>query len=76
MSKQTHRASAIETVSNTAFGLLISTIANWLLLPLWGYHLTVIDSFNIGVVFTLISLIRGYVFRRLFETLRTTGVLP
>jgi len=36
-------------------------------LPAFGYNVTVYDSFAIGWFFTLISMIRSYALRRVFN---------
>lgn len=73
---QSRCGSAIETASSTAVGFLVATAANWYVLPLWGLHPSVGQSAAIGVVFTAISLVRSYLFRRAFEWLRVYGVVP
>lgn len=74
--KQSRRASVLEIVCGTLTGLLVATIANWLIFPLWGYPATLRTSFELGLVFTGISIVRGYLFRRAFEHLRHKGILP
>lgn len=74
--KQTRRSSAIETIASTTIGFLVAGVANWLVLPLWGLHPKLGESFAIGLVFTAISLIRGYLVRRIFATLHHEGILP
>lgn len=73
MTRQTRRGSIIETIASTLTGLIIACIANWLILPFWGYHPKLVEAFNIGAVFTVISIARGYIFRRVFELLRING---
>lgn len=67
---QTRTGSFAETVANTAVGFGVSVVANVVVLPWFGYAVTAGDALGIGVVFTAISLIRGYVLRRLFNGLR------
>lgn len=64
---QSRLVSFIEASANVVIGYLISVLANIIVLPVFGYHVTLGDSFAIGLVFTAISLVRGYVIRRLFE---------
>lgn len=61
--------SAIEASTNVAIGYLVSVMANILILPLFGYNVTIGDSFAIGLAFTLVSLARSYVLRRFFNWL-------
>ena len=74
--RQSKKASLVETVSSTAFGFGIAWLANWLVLPMFGFRASASESFLIAVVFTFISLVRSYVFRRAFEALRVNGMLP
>jgi len=64
---QSKRHSAFEAVANVVIGYLVSVATNILILPLFGYAVTVADSFGIGLAFTAVSLVRSYVLRRLFN---------
>ena len=66
---QSKRNSALEAASNVAIGYLVSVLANILILPLFGYAVTVADSFAIGLAFTAVSLVRSYALRRWFNWL-------
>ena len=66
---QSKRNSAFEAVTNVAIGYLVSVLANVLILPLFGYNVTIGDSFAIGIAFTAVSLARSYVLRRVFNRL-------
>jgi hypothetical protein len=67
---QSRRSSFIEAVFNVAIGYLVSVLANILILPLFGYDVSLSDSFAIGVAFTVVSLIRSYAVRRFFNFLQ------
>lgn len=64
---QSHRMSLIESLSNVVVGFGVSMLANLLILPLFGYSPGLVDAGLIGAVFTVISLIRSYLMRRLFN---------
>lgn len=66
---QSKRNSALEAASNVAIGYLVSVAANLLILPSFGYAVTVFDSFAIGAAFTAVSLVRSYALRRLYNKL-------
>jgi hypothetical protein len=66
---QSKRNSAFEAVTNVAIGYLVSVLANVMILPLFGYNVTIGDSFAIGLAFTLVSLVRSYLLRRAFNCL-------
>lgn len=66
---QSKLESKIETVANTGVGWTINFFANIWIMPLF-YGAVAKDigkAFWIGVIFTVISLVRGYLLRRLFN---------
>jgi len=64
---QSRLMSAVEASTNVLIGYLVSVAANIIILPLFGYDVTVADSFAIGLAFTAVSLVRSYVLRRAFN---------
>lgn len=66
---QSRMQSAVETVASTAIGFVIAYVASYTVLPLFGHHVTHGENFWITVIFTVISLIRGWCVRRLFNRL-------
>ena len=64
---QSKQRSALEAVTNAVVGFLVAIGANLIVLPAFGYNVTVYDSFAIGWFFTLISMIRSYALRRVFN---------
>lgn len=64
---QTRLGSAIEAGANVAVGLGVSFVANMLVLPLFGFDVDPMAAGGIAAVFTLISLGRSYVLRRVFN---------
>ena len=65
---QSKRESMIETLTNVSVGWFISFIANMLVLPLFGYNINLTDGVLISIIFTIISIVRGYVVRRWFNS--------
>lgn len=65
---QTPKQSAIEGVWNILWGYLFGAIANWFVLPWFGYSVNMKQALEISVVFSIISFIRGYVVRRWFNS--------
>ena len=65
---QTKKQSLIETLTSVFIGWLIGVILNILVLPLFDYNITVIDSLWVSLIFTVVSVIRGYVIRRFFNS--------
>jgi len=66
---QSRLSSALEAATNVAIGYLVSVLANVLILPVFGYNVTLGDSFAIGLAFTAVSLVRSYLLRRVFNWL-------
>lgn len=68
---QTKLGSITEAWANIAVGFTINFIANMLILPLFGFTtLTLRTNFIIGLLYTVISLVRSYVLRRWFNGLK------
>lgn len=53
------------------YGIAVATQA--LVFPLFGLHASLSDNLLLGGVFTIISIIRSFTLRRLFETIRMRG---
>jgi hypothetical protein len=69
MSEHQSRAdSFMESLTNIAIGLAISMVANSIFIP-WatGHPLSVGHNAALGVIYTIISLVRSYTLRRLFN---------
>lgn len=66
---QTRRGSFIESVVNVLVGYGVAVAAQMAIFPLFGVHLPVSDNLLIGVLFTIVSLVRSYALRRLFNRL-------
>ena len=64
---QTRLGSLIEALFNVAIGFGINFVANMLILPLIGFHITPGQNLFIGVLYTLVSVARSYVIRRWFN---------
>jgi len=66
--QQSRIDSFMEAVVNTLIGLVISTIANHLLLPvILGVSMSLAQNLLISFAFTAISIARSYSLRRVFN---------
>mgnify|MGYP003614549242 FL=1 len=65
---QSKRESMIETLTSVFVGWLIGVILNLTVLPLFDYNITVVDSLWVSLIFTVISVVRGYLIRRFFNS--------
>jgi membrane protein implicated in regulation of membrane protease activity len=66
---QSKRESLIETGLNVGSGFLIAWIMTITVLPLFGLHTTINESFQITLIYTLVSILRGYLWRRYFNNM-------
>lgn len=64
---QTRRASLLEASANILIGFWVSVGANMLVLPFFPNPGIFREAFIIGLIFTLISFVRSYLLRRLFN---------
>lgn len=67
---QSRRMSAVESVANVVIGYIIAITAQIVIFPLFGIHISTADHLWIGVLFTIVSLVRSYALRRLFNRIR------
>ena len=72
---QSKRGSLIETCTGTAIGYSVAVLTQLIVLPMFDLHVTFGENLVIAAVFTIVSLIRGYWVRRLFNWLHMKGVL-
>ena len=65
---QTRLGSFIEALVNVLIGFWINFVANLAILPLFGFtSLTLENNLYIGLLYTVISVIRSYAVRRWFN---------
>lgn len=64
---QTRLGSFIEAWINVLVGYWINFFANLLILPLFGFNVTLSQNLAIGAIFTAISVARSYLIRRYFN---------
>jgi len=65
--RQTKLGSFYESLINVAIGFGINFIANLVILPLFGFDITLTDNLYIGLLYTVVSVARSYVVRRWFD---------
>lgn len=61
--------SLAEAAANVVIGYGIAVATQAVVFPIFGIHITLADDLRIGLVFLLVSLIRSYMLRRVFERL-------
>jgi predicted membrane protein len=67
---QTSRQALTETLIGTAVGFILSLLVwQFVVRPFWGLQTTFVSNLNITLLFTVVSIARGYVVRRFFNML-------
>lgn len=65
---QTRTHSLIEQLFNTASGFLISVLVwQFVVGPIWHLHTNFAENLEITLLFTVVSIVRSYAWRRLFN---------
>lgn len=67
---QSRRMSMVEQLFNVGSGVVLSLIVGQIVYPLVGYAVTLMDNLVLTIVFTVVSIVRGYVWRRVFNRLQ------
>jgi hypothetical protein len=65
MQKKSH--SLIESFINVLVGYGITLAAQLVIFPRFGIHISMSDNLMIGALFTVVSIVRSYALRRLFN---------
>lgn len=64
---QSRKMSFIESWVNVFIGYWINFFANLLILPLFGFRPTIRENLVIGLLYTVVSVVRSYAIRRWFN---------
>ena len=67
---QSKKMSLIETLSSVAIGYIISLASQMIIFPIFEIEVSFEDNLLIGLFFTVVSIIRGYYVRRLFNWIK------
>jgi hypothetical protein len=59
--------SLVETVFNVTLGFVLSYYVTDVVMPLYGHHVSHAENLQITGIFTIVSLVRSYVVRRMFN---------
>lgn len=63
---QSRLGSLAETLASIAIGFVVSVLITSIVMPAYGHHVTLADNIEMTAIFTVASIIRGYVVRRAF----------
>jgi len=68
--KQSRLMSLIEAITNVIVGYGVAVVTQILIFPIFGLQTTLGQNLATGGIFTIVSLIRSFLLRRLFEAVR------
>jgi len=63
--------SLVEAIANMIVGYGVAIATQMLVLPWFGLHMSLTQNLKLATAFTLISIVRSFALRRLFEAIRT-----
>ena len=67
---QSKKQSMIEASVGTLVGILTSMVTQAIVYPLYGFDVTFSQNLVITFIFTIVSLVRGYLVRRFFNNIK------
>jgi hypothetical protein len=67
--RQSRLMSVVEAVANVVVGYAVAVATQLLVFPVFGLATTLGQTLTIGLIFTLVSLVRSYALRRAFEAI-------
>jgi hypothetical protein len=68
--KQSRVMSLVESLANVAVGYGVAVVTQMLVFPVFGLVATLRENMAMGAIFTVVSIVRSYLLRRLFEAIR------
>jgi len=68
--RQSRRMSLVEAAANVVIGYGVAVATQVVVFPVFGIRITLADDLRIGLVFAVVSILRSYALRRLFEVCR------
>ena len=67
--KQSRLMSLIEAITNVIVGYGVAVMTQILVFPMFGLQTTLGENLTLGGIFTIVSLLRSFALRRLFEVI-------
>lgn len=64
---QTRKQSLFEAVINVVVGLGVSMALNFAVFPFFGWKISLSQNIALGVIYTVVSIVRSYCLRRFFN---------
>jgi hypothetical protein len=66
---QPKKYSILESIINTSMGYLLGVLTQIIIFPLYGLTVSLNNMMSITAIFTMVSFLRSYILRRLFNKL-------
>jgi hypothetical protein len=73
---QSPKHSFIEALVQNVVGYFMALLTQILIFPLFGYHMPLSQNAELGLIFTVVSIARSYVIRRLFNRRHKLATRP
>jgi hypothetical protein len=67
---QSKKLSFLESLVNVIIGYFVALLSQILIFPLFGIYATYKENLSIGLCFTVISIVRSYILRRIFNKIQ------
>lgn len=67
---QSKKLSALESITNVIAGFLVALLTQLAIFPAMNIPVSLQENLTISLVFTVVSVIRSYVIRRIFNKIR------
>ena len=67
---QSRVMSFVEAIANVVVGYGVAVLTQILIFPVFGLNTTLVQNLAMGAVFTVVSIVRSFALRRLFEQIR------
>jgi hypothetical protein len=70
ISQQSKKMSFYESLINVTVGYVFAVASQLIIFPLFGIYLPLSDNLIMGLYFTVLSIIRSYALRRVFNKIK------
>ena len=71
---QSKLGSFVESLVDTGTGYIVALLTQAVVFPIFNIYISYTDHFLIAAIFVIVSLIRKYIFRRIFNWLTLKGL--
>lgn len=67
---QSKSMSLVESVTNIIVGYFVAVATQALVFPLFNIHINMHEQFQMGIIFSIVSVARSYILRRIFNSFK------